>query len=270
MQKTLSAVLLLLVLVLSAALVRVQSREHLPEERRATAERVRPPRPAAPATPEDVSIAPAPRTVEVPEPVAKTSTLPIPIEPVKAAPKQPLTMTFTRSTKVLTHELNLREDQKKAIAEIRKTAEAAGLLYRERLRVIEEEAERAIRRWLDPQQLQAYDAAKAAPSDIQVVLSTPEEPALPEGRRPGFLGIVGSDAEGGGVQVTQVQQGTVAGYSGLRVGDVILEVNGEKVANYADLATKMRLNGEGGPVTLRIRRGATEFYQGAQLGPRPP
>jgi S1-C subfamily serine protease len=109
--------------------------------------------------------------------------------------------------------------------------------------------------------------------DGQLVLTTRPEPPLPEvpeGRRPGYLGITGSDAEGGGVLVTQVQQGTVAGLSGLRAGDVILEVNGEKVANYGDLAAKMRLHGEGGPVTLRIRRGATEFYQGAQLGPRPP
>jgi membrane-associated protease RseP (regulator of RpoE activity) len=210
MQKTLIAVLLLLVLFLTAALVRVQSREHQLEERLDAAERIRIPKPAPMPTPVLATNISAPEVPVVPA----TPSKPPPLEEKITPPPQ--TRTSNPSTKVQT----------------------PGLTF--------------------------------SFSEDQLVLSMPEEPPLPEGRRPGYLGITGSDAEGGGVQVTQVQQGTVAGQSGLRVGDVILEVNGERVANYGDLAAKMRLNGEGGPVTLRIRRGATEFYQGAQLGPRPP
>ncbi len=199
MQKTLSAVLFLLVLVLSAALVRVQNHEQQLEERLAAAERVRTPKPAPPPSPAPATDSPAP---EVPG-----------LSPTPSKPP-PLEEKISPSTKVLSPVLTF--------------------------------------------------------SDSPFVLSTQEEPPLPSGRRPGYLGIVGSDAAGGGVQVMQVQPGTVAGLSGLRPGDVLLEVNGERVANYLDLAAKMRLNGEGGPVTFRIRRGVTEFYQGAQLGPRPP
>jgi len=213
-QKTIIAVLILLVLLLSAALVRVQGREQQLEERLAAAERVRNPRPtteASPARSEESPASAAPEAysmTSMPPALQDRHTLEEKINP----PPQP--KPFSRSPRVLTPSLN---------------------------------------------------------RGVGTVLSlTPEEPALPLGRRPGYLGISGVDAEGGGVQVTQVQPGTVAGLSGLLPGDVLLEVNGQKVANYADLASKVRLFGEGGPVTLRIRRGLTEFYQGAQLGPRPP
>src|SRR2546425_542951 len=77
------------------------------------------------------------------------------------------------------------------------------------------------------------------------------------------------DREGGGAQITQVMRDGVASGSGLQPGDVILEINGEKIADYSALAAKIREAGEGAPVNLRLRRGGSEFYQGLQLGARP-
>jgi len=96
-----------------------------------------------------------------------------------------------------------------------------------------------------------------------------DDPPPPEGRKPGYLGISGGDAAGGGAQVTDVFPTGVAGGAGLRAGDVIVEYNGESVQGLADLARRVRESGEGAPVSLRIRRDGNEFYQGVQLGSRP-
>lgn len=271
MQKTIIALLILLVLGLSAALVRVQDRERRMEERLAAAEHVRPSKPASPLPPppeEPVVPSHARDPVEPKAPASKTQTPPsTPTEPMQVLSNGPVKMTYSRMSWALPSELRLTDAQKKMILDLRRSAELQTLAYRELEQKIEAQTEEAIRGLLDPQQLQAYDAMKS-PQMVQVYTPPQEEP-LPSGRRPGYLGITGLDAQGGGVQLTSVQPGTVAGYSGLQAGDVILEVNGEKVASYSDLATRVRQSGEGGPVTLRIRRGASEFYQGVQLGQRP-
>jgi C-terminal processing protease CtpA/Prc len=179
-----------------------------------------------------------------------------------------MTVTLAQPGVALAPQLHLTEAQRKAIADLRRDEELQTLGYRELQQKIEAQTEEAIRRLLDPQQLLAYDAMRKVQGDVQVLPM--EDDGQLSGRRPGYLGIVGADAQGGGVQVSQVQAGTVAGYSGLQNGDVILEVNGERVTSYGDLAGKVRRSGEGGPVTLRIRRGTSEFYQGMQLGSRPP
>jgi S1-C subfamily serine protease len=63
---------------------------------------------------------------------------------------------------------------------------------------------------------------------------------------------------------------SVAILSGLRPDDVILEYNGERIDTLAALTNKIRDDGEGSPVSLRIRRDGVEFYQGVQLGARAP
>jgi len=270
-QKTIIALLILLVLGLSAALVRVQDRERRLEERLAAAERVRPSRAVAPLppTPEEPRAFSA---AEPPPPASKDTThraagpdAKVEVDPAQASP--PVKMTYYTGSRNLSPALRLTDVQRRAIQDLRRSAELQTLAYRDLEQQIETQTEEAIRGLLDPQQLQAYDAMKS-PQMVQVY-TPPQEELLPSGRRPGYLGITGADAQGGGVQLTSVQPGTVAGYSGLKEGDVILEVNGEKVASYSDLATRVRQNGEGGPVTLRIRRGASEFYQGVQLGQRP-
>jgi len=86
------------------------------------------------------------------------------------------------------------------------------------------------------------------------------------GRRAGFLGIMGEDVPGGGVKINGVVPQSVASGSGLIPEDVILEVNGERMTTLATLSARIREAGEGSPLSLRIRRNGTEFYQGVQLG----
>jgi len=271
-QKTIIALLILLVLGLSAALVRIQDRERRLEERLIAAEHLRPSKPAPllPPPPEEPVVpSRSPDPAEPKAPAPKTPTPPsTQAEPMQALPNGPArVMTYSWASRALPPELRLTDAQKKMILDLRRSADLQTLAYRELEQKLEAQTEEAIRGLLDPQQLQAYDAMKA-PQTVQIYTPPPEEP-LPSGRRPGYLGVTGGDAQGGGVQLTSVQPGTVAGYSGLQAGDVILEVNGEKVAGYNDFAARVRQNGEGGPVTLRIRRGASEFYQGVQLGQRP-
>jgi hypothetical protein len=271
MQKTIISLLILLVLGLSAALVRVQDRERRMEERLAAAEHFRPARAVAPlpSTPEE------PRAVsaaEPPPPASKTAThrpggpeAKVEVDPTPASPS--IKMTYFSGSRNLSPALRLTDAQRRAILDLRRSADLQTQAYRDLEQQIETQTEDAIRRLLDPQQLQVYDAMAVTPG--YQLLSVPREEPPPSDRRPGYLGVTGADANGGGVQLTSVQPGTVAESSGLRTGDVILEVNGEKVGNYNDLAALVRKNGEGGPVTLRIRRGASEFYQGVQLGQRP-
>src|SRR6476646_4350204 len=83
MQKTIIALLILLVLGLSAALVRVQDRERRMEERLAAAERVRPSKPATSLPPPEEPVAPSrtPAPAEPKAPTPKTPTRP----PVRTA-----------------------------------------------------------------------------------------------------------------------------------------------------------------------------------------
>ncbi|HZE96906.1 MAG TPA: PDZ domain-containing protein [Planctomycetota bacterium] len=92
---------------------------------------------------------------------------------------------------------------------------------------------------------------------------------LPSGQRPGFLGISGNDAKGGGVEISAIMANGIAGAAGLQPGDVILAFNGEAVAGLADFTRRIRESGEGAPVSLRIRRNGVEFVQGVQLLARP-
>ena len=83
------------------------------------------------------------------------------------------------------------------------------------------------------------------------------------------MGLNGTDAPGGGAIITQIFAFTAAQKSGLRVGDVIVEFNGEKINGLEHLFQLARGSGEGAPVSLRIRREGSEFYLGLQLGRHP-
>ena len=60
----------------------------------------------------------------------------------------------------------------------------------------------------------------------------------------------------GGVTVRWVNPGTPAAESGLQVGDVVTQVDGEVAASIDPAALKQRMQNEGREVTLRVRRGA--------------
>ncbi|HXX93728.1 MAG TPA: PDZ domain-containing protein [Planctomycetota bacterium] len=154
--------------------------------------------------------------------------------------------------------LGLTEAQKRSIDELRKTCSAQTQAYADMIQKIEDSTDQSIRRLLTAQQLSVYEGSPADPG-----------PA-PAGQRKGFLGVQGADQDGGGVKVVQVIQGSSASASGLLPGDVILEVNGQPISDYASLSSRIQEIGEGVPISLKISRGGTEFYHGLQLGGRNP
>jgi membrane-associated protease RseP (regulator of RpoE activity) len=289
MQRPLTAILGVLVLFLLAANVRL-------EERRAALERTvvalesrnRPKRPApaqpmaAAETPGPVAKAPAtgarePLPTATPAPAPKT---PAPGPAAAAAPAllnaegnvvhaltglTGVTPTWTFVSKPANGDeaLGLSADQKAAIEELRRIRDLQTNKYQEDIQSIEERTETAIRQVLRPDQLQMYDAQNKV---VDVVTETAQIDPPPASR--GYLGVSGADADGGGVRLSQVLPKTAAEEIGLKVGDVILEVNGEKIQNYGDLATKIQGNTQGTAVILRLRRDGTEFFQVATLGPR--
>jgi len=148
-------------------------------------------------------------------------------------------------------ELGLSNEQKAVIEELRKIRDL-------QTQAIEERTEAAIRQVLRPDQLEKYDA----PVKVEVV--APNADAATSG----FLGVSGADAEGGGVRLSQVFEKSAAADMGLMADDVVLEVNGEKLAGYGDLAAKIQANPPGTAVMLRVRRGGTEWTQAVILGKR--
>src|SRR5437762_50780 len=148
-------------------------------------------------------------------------------------------------------EQKAKSPRKTAVDELKKIRDEQTQAYRDTIQKIENQTEQSIRQLLDPQQLQKYDAQESSPAVVQLALASVQAP-LPAGQSPGYLGVSGADAEGGGAQITQVMRDGVASGSGLQPGDVILEINGEKIADYSALAAKIREAGEGTPVNLRL------------------
>ena len=287
MQKPLTAILGVLVLFLLAANVRLEERRAALEREVAALEsRNRPRRPApAPPLPAAEALRPA---AEAPA-AAALAPLPTPAPAPKtpaagpAAAAAPALLDaeghFTRAltglkgvagnwtflSKAATgdEDLGLSADQKAAIEELRRVRDLQTNKYQEEIQSIEERTETAIRQVLRPDQIEKYDQRSQV---VDVVPDTSQLDVPPANR--GYLGVSGLDAEGGGVRLSQILPKTAAEEIGLRVGDVILEVNGEKIQNYGDLATKIQGNTQGTAVILRLRRDGTEFFQVATLGPR--
>jgi hypothetical protein len=276
MKKIALAVLVLLVLFLAGANVRLRNQTSLLEERLAAAERkiLRTPLREHPVDLE--STTPLANTPVLPASTGNVSS-PLPPEaPTEATTtparsRQPggcVTVTLPGyRTQVWSLDgaiPGLTDAQRKAIEELRKRREAQTQSYRDAIATIDDQTQQSIRQVLTPEQLAMCDALNAATPNVTVGARVEEPP--PSGRNPGFLGITGSDAPGGGAQVTQVLPNTVASWLGLQKDDVILELNGDSVPTLAALATKIRDIGEGAAASLRVRRNGTEFYQGVQLG----
>jgi hypothetical protein len=276
MKKIALGVLVLLLLFLAGINVRLRSQTNLLEERLAAAERksLRTPPRDLPVELESPA-APANRPV-VPEPAGK-ATVPPPSEApaeVKKVPAKPLQLgngatwilqgNGAQVLRVDGEIPGLTDAQRKAIEELRKNREAQAQPYRDAIAKIDDQTRQSIRQILTPEQLATYDAQNGVTANVTVTAQADEPP--PNGRKPGFLGISGGDAPGGGAQVTQVIPNSVASRLGLQKDDVILEFNGEAIPTLAALASKIRDIGEGSAASLRIRRNGTEFYQGVQLG----
>lgn len=186
------------------------------------------------------------------------------------SPQRPVTVDlhgaqFVLSPRLSDEELGLTTQQKAALDALRANRDLQTKAYQDLIDKIDQSTEEDIRRLLDASQLAKYDATRNL---VQVVQQASVALSSGAGPRPGYLGINGTDAEGGGAQITGVMANTAASGVGLQPGDVILSVNGEAVSGLSDLAAKIGAAQEGTPINLKIRRSGAEFYQGIQLGPR--
>lgn len=90
--------------------------------------------------------------------------------------------------------------------------------------------------------------------------------------RPGFLGVrTAPAAEGGrnGLIITQMDEGGPAAVAGLKVGDIILEVEGQEVLTPRQLFFTLRALEGGQKAKLAILRGSEQLSIEAVLGSRP-
>jgi len=127
-------------------------------------------------------------------------------------------------------------------------------------------------RAMEPDRSLRRDAeSNAAPEPARKTVQPPAPPGdLPQSPwRPGYMGMNGVDASGGGALVTQVFPSTAAHHAGLLVGDVVMEFNGRSVPDLASLFQWARNTGEGTPIILRIRRAGGDIFIGLQLGRHP-
>jgi len=84
----------------------------------------------------------------------------------------------------------------------------------------------------------------------------------------GFLGFASEGAEGGGLKVTKVGEGTPAAAAGLKEGDVIRKFNGDAVAERGQLQEKLEAMAVGDEVVLEITRDGEEKTLTFELGER--
>jgi hypothetical protein len=82
----------------------------------------------------------------------------------------------------------------------------------------------------------------------------PAAPGMNEGQRRGELGVWMGESGGPGVRVLRVASGSAAEKSGLRVGDIILQVNGRGATTPQDTANLIRQIPIGGTGNLTVWR----------------
>jgi C-terminal processing protease CtpA/Prc len=83
--------------------------------------------------------------------------------------------------------------------------------------------------------------------------------------RGGLLGVHGTNNPQL-AQVQSVQPDSAAAAAGIREGDIIRQFNGEQVASFEDLRSKIAKHGAGDEVTLEIVRGGKSLEVSAKLG----
>lgn len=83
-----------------------------------------------------------------------------------------------------------------------------------------------------------------------------------------FVGINARDAQGGGAEVTAVTGGMPADKAGIRVGDIVVRMGGQKVENWAGLIAMIRGAGANDKVVFSVKRGDETLDLEVQLVPR--
>lgn len=92
---------------------------------------------------------------------------------------------------------------------------------------------------------------------------------LPEDLNPQMAKQFGRN-EGGGVLVSQVSAGTPAAKAGLKVGDIILQVNGQDVSGAEDLRTRIASFEPGTSIQLKVWRDGKTLEVPLTLEAQPP
>jgi putative serine protease PepD len=97
-------------------------------------------------------------------------------------------------------------------------------------------------------------------------------PQLERGAAPehAYLGLSTTEApNGGGAQVAEATAGGPAADAGLRAGDVVTEVDGDRVRDPGDVAQAIEDNEPGDTIDVTVQRGGSERTIEVTLGQRP-
>jgi S1-C subfamily serine protease len=109
----------------------------------------------------------------------------------------------------------------------------------------------------------------AVPIDLAARSAT----AIVQGKqvKVGYLGVTMAEPTGGqdGALVQDVASGSPAAKAGLRAGDLVVGIDGQPVADYGELAARIRAHQPGEKVTLKVVRGGNETTITATLTDRP-
>ena len=84
----------------------------------------------------------------------------------------------------------------------------------------------------------------------------------------GFLGVVTEESDEGGLKVMEIWEGGVAEEAGLKVGDLILEIAGEKATKEV-MSNKLAELGAGDKLKLKWKSGEETKEETIKLGERP-
>ncbi|MCB9897310.1 MAG: PDZ domain-containing protein [Planctomycetes bacterium] len=98
----------------------------------------------------------------------------------------------------------------------------------------------------------------------------PQQPALADGHKGGFLGVELGDSAEHGVAVAGVIDGSAAWFAGLQEGDVLTSIDGEDVATGEDVAGAISSRAPGTLVALGFLRGDDQQTTHVRLGHRAP
>jgi putative serine protease PepD len=101
---------------------------------------------------------------------------------------------------------------------------------------------------------------------VKDVLPQLERGAAPEHA---YLGVSTGAAPDGGAQVGEATSGGPAAEAGIRNGDVITEVDGDRVQDPDDVASAIEDNKPGDKVEVTVQRGGSEHTIQVTLGQRP-
>lgn len=114
----------------------------------------------------------------------------------------------------------------------------------------------------DPVAVGVVSVAAREPKSIEMPAPAPRPNS-------GFMGVLLGDEEGNPT-IAQVQKGEAADKAGLKVGDLVLTVQGEAVTEVEGLVRKIQTYKEGDVIKMKIKRDGKEKEIQVTLGKRPP